>query len=350
MKTSRRLSILLMALSGTIISGGAQAATTLDWQVTVADGGAHNAFTDLIQWKGAYYLCFRHGGSHATMDGDIQVMTSADLKTWTTCGVLDTLGDDRDPHFTATDDMLFVYFGTWDLAHQEGHALPDRGKVRSYFASTQDGKTWSKIQAVYEPGFWLWRVRRHDGVFYSAAYTAYRPKPDMRETRLVKSTDGLEWTTVTTVTKERMAGEADFHWTPSGEVWIISRTGDKAGDAEWFRSDASMTSWKATPTGVFIHSPAIAEWKDRVFIAGRGKAEKSVTRLWEIVGDKFVECITLPSDGDTAYPGLIVDPASLQTDTPAFFISWYSQHEIDRNDLATKYDANVYVGRVTVAP
>jgi len=111
-----------------------------------------------------------------------------------------------------------------------------------------------------------------------------------------------------------------------------------------------MTSWKGTPTGVLIHSPAIAEWKDRVFIAGRGHGEVSVTRLWEIVGDTFVECITLPSDGDTAYPGLIVDSASLQTDTPAFFISWYSQHEIDKSDAAKKNGANVYVGHVTVKP
>lgn len=326
------------------------AETTLDWHQAVAADGTHNAFTDLIQWKDAYYLCFRHGASHGSMDGDIRVVSSTDMKTWSPCGVLDTLGDDRDPHFVATDDTLFVYFGTWDLAHQEGHALPSRGKVRSYFASTQDGTTWSKVQAVYEPGFWMWRVRRHDGVFYSAAYTAVRPVPDMRETRLVKSTDGLEWTTVATVTTERMAGEADFHWTPSGEVWIISRTGDEAGDAEWFRSDASMTSWKSTPTGVLIHSPAIVEWRDRVFIAGRGKAEKSVTRLWEIVGETIVERLTLPSAGDTSYPGLIVDPASLDTDTPAFFISWYSQHEIDTKDPAKKNSAHVYVGHVTVKP
>ncbi len=336
--------ILLLASAGA--SGDA---ASLDWMEKVYGDGMHNAFTDLIAWHGHYYVCFRHATSHMSMDGEIRVMRSADLKAWEPCGTLDTVGDDRDPHFAATDTALSVYFGTWDTVHQPGHALPDRHSVRSYFATSTDGTQWSKIQGVYEPEWWLWRVRYHDGAYYSAAYTAVRPHPDVRETRLLKSENGLDWTLVSTVTNERKAGEADILWRPDGAVWILSRTGDEAGDAEWFRGDASLQQWHGTATGVLIHAPVFATWKDRCFVAGRGRQDgKYVTRIWELAGSEVREVITLPSGGDTSYPGLLVDPASLDTDRPALFASWYSQHERGQNPNGTKDAASIYVGRIVI--
>ncbi|GMU92302.1 MAG: hypothetical protein AMXMBFR4_13600 [Candidatus Hydrogenedentota bacterium] len=217
---------------------------------------------------------------------------------------LKTFGDDWDPHLVATDDTLYVYFGTWNLKHAHDHGLPDRGSVRAYFASTTDGTSWSKIQGVYEDGFRLWRMRHHEGAFYSAAYTASRPRPSFRETRLVRSTDGLDWELVTTVTKERMAGAADILWRPDGEVWLLSRTGDEAGDAVSFQSDPTMVQWTPRDTGVRIHSPVFATWNDRVFVAGSEyRAENDNTKIWELIDNKVTEVIGLPGKGDAAYPG-----------------------------------------------
>ncbi len=339
----------MLFLAGLMLAAAsiAQAEATLDWMVCVQNDGMHNAFTDLALWKGQYYLCFRHGGTHMTMDGEIRVMRSPDMKTWEPCGTLKTFGDDRDPHFAVTDDRLYVYFGTWDLRHDPGHGMPDRGAVRSHFATTEDGATWSKIQAVYEPPFWMWRVRHLNGAFYSAGYTACRPKPSARETRLLRSEDGLEWSLVSVVTTERMAGEADFWFDPDGSMWMLSRTGDEAGDAALFHSDASLTAWQRADTGTLVHSPATVLWKDRRFIAGRGKdGETSNTSLWELKGDKLELLLTLPSGGDTAYPGLLVNEASLAGDTPRLYISWYSQHET----RDTRNAAAVYVGEIVVAP
>ena len=92
----------------------------------------------------------------------------------------------------------------------------------------------------------------------------------------------------------------------------------------------------------------MATWKDRCFVAGRGAAEKSsVTRVWELTGDTVRELITLPSGGDTAYPGLVVDPETVNGDYPALFVSWYSQHERKPETLD---EASIYVGRVSVKP
>lgn len=326
----------------------ARAEGRIDWMETAYSDGMHNAFTDLAYWKGAYFLGFRHGASHMSMDGEIRVMKSADMKTWTPCATVDTFGDDRDAKLVATDDTLYLYFGTWDLVHKSGRATPDRGSVRSYAAFTKDGATWSKVQGLYEPGFWLWRIRYHDGAFYSAAYTAVRPTPPARETRILRSADGLDWALVSVLTTERMAGEADLLWRPDGAVWVLSRTGDAAGDAEWFVSDSSMRTWTSKAIGAPIHSPVFAVWKDRVFVAGRDfRRGDSTTKIWEFKGGACREVVTLPSRGDTGYPGLVVDPATVNAATPAFFISWYSQHDAHagQKDRADIYAARVTVGR-----
>jgi hypothetical protein len=326
---------------------GALDTAKIDWIVVAHADGEHNAFTDLIRWKNAYYLCFRHGESHLSMDGEIRVMTSPDLKTWTPCGTLDTYGDDRDSKLVATDDTLYVYFGVWDLKHAPDHGTPDRGMVRSHFATTTDGKTWSPVRGVYEPGWWLWRVSRHNGEFWSAAYTARRPKPEVRETRLLRSADGLEWTLHTVVTNRREAGEADLLWRRDGAVWLITRANDEKGVSMLFRSDADMKHWIGADLNAKIHSPVFATWKDRVFIAGRDYDRTgSKTKIWELIDGQVIELITLPSAGDTGYPGLLVDPATADARAPAFFVSWYSQHEYDTGTSAGKNAANVYVARV----
>ena len=350
MKTLMNLFIITLAAA---LPTDAQSQTvqnaTLEWMIKVNTEARHNAFTDLIRWQDQYYVCFRHGESHNSMDGVIRIMCSPDMRNWESCGTLKTMGDDRDPHFVATDETLYVYFGTWDLVHPKGDGTTDRGSVRSHFASTKDGTTWSKVRGVYEPGWWLWRVRWNDGKFYTAAYTAIRPRPSERETRLLVSEDGLNWTLISTVTKERLAGEADMRFRPDGSMWLVTRTGDKAGDAAWFDSEFPYREWKGRDTGVLIHSPVIENWNDRFFIAGRGRDEgKSVTKVWEIIDGRFEELLILPSGGDTAYPGLVADPSSLNGDLPALFVSWYSQHENEGTEGADKNASAVYVGRVSV--
>jgi hypothetical protein len=314
--------------------------------------GRHNAFTDLIRWKDMHYLCFRHGEAHGSMDGEIRVMRSADLKTWEPCGTLNTYGDDRDPHFAATDDRLYVYFGVWDLEHDDGHGTPGRQDVRSHFASSEDGRNWSEVQSVYFEKWWLWRVRHHDNAFWSIGYSAFRPRPSVRESRLLRSEDGLNWEDVSTVTNERMSGEADMQFEDDGSMWIVTRTGEAPGHAWLHRSAPDKQTWTGHDLGELIHSPAIVKWKDRFFVSGRARQTGGgyVTRLWELFPreHRVQELLTLPSGGDTSYPGMLVDPASLDANEPALFISWYSQHERESEPNATKNTSSVYVARVIV--
>lgn len=330
---------ILLTLSAGVMH--AESPVKLDWSQKVFGDGLHNAFTDLTEWRGAYYLCFRHGKSHGSLDGEIRIMRSNDLRAWEPCATLDTLGDDRDPHFTSDGAALYCYFGVWDVVHQPGAGAPDRGSVRSHFARSENGTDWSPVQGVYEPGWWLWRVRRLGDFFYSAAYTAVRPKPSARETRLLRSVDGLAWDLVSTVTKEHMTGEADLEFLPGGGLRLLTRAGGEPGTSLWYETDAAMQTWRETDTGVLVHAPVFAVWNGERYVAGRAQTDAGcVTRLWRIAGTALEEVLTLPSSGDTSYPGLIV--AAPGGSDPALYISWYSQHE----DGSDKNAASVYVGRI----
>jgi hypothetical protein len=318
------------------------------WSEKAYGDGAHNAFTDLVWWHDAYYLCFRHGASHLSMDGEIRVMRSRDLKTWEPCGTLDTLGDDRDPHFAVIDKTLYVFFGVWDLAHATDNGVPGRSRLRSHFATTEDGEHWSKVQGVYEADWWLWRVRAHEGVLYSVGYFLKWPAVRSGEARLLKSENGLKWDMVSTISKDRIPDEADIRFHPDNSLELVMRTCDKAGDSMWLRSNQTQTQWQRKDLGVLIHCPDMVEWKDRCFVAGRGKDDKGYnTSIWELKGDKVEPLLTLPSGGDTAYPGMLIPTDAVNSDHPVFAVSWYSQHEraADRGD-----EASIYVGRVEVRP
>jgi hypothetical protein len=215
-------------------------------------------------------------------------------------------------------------------------------------ASTEDGTSWSDVKGLYEPGWWLWRVNRIGDAFYTAAYTARRPVPEFRETRLLRSEDGVNWNLVSTVTRDHMCGEADFWKREDGTLAMISRTGER-NPARLFTSNGDHTAWTDHELNAMVHAPKLAFWKDRVFVAGRGQQDGAyVTKLWELDGGELRELLVLPSGGDTSYPGLLLIPESLDESAPRLYISWYSQKDVTTNENEPDKGAGVYVGEIAV--
>lgn len=338
-----RLRTTILLFLAAIVAWTAHGETKLLWHHAVDPQPAeHNAFTDIARWNDSYWLCFRNGEHHVSMDGTIQIMRSDDMKTWTPVTVIRTQGDDRDPHLTVTDDRLYCYFGVWDTAFGEGTKPPDRHQVRSHVSWTDNGKDWSKVHACWEPGWWMWRVREFDGVLYGAAYTAVRPRPDMRETLLLKSTNGYTWEKVSMVTNKGSAGESDFWIDDEGRMTLVTRTEKNA----WiYRStDDTFTEWDGHELEGMVHAPVAAFWNDRIFLAGRDKGDdgKSITRVWELNDGAIDRLFVMPSAGDTSYCGLIPNPNAPKDGPPQLFISWYSQHASEGRD------AKVFVGELSI--
>ncbi len=77
------------------------------------DKGKHNAFTDLIRWRGKWYCTFREADGHVGGDGKLRVLESADGKTWESVALVAEEGIDlRDPKLSITpDDRLMIVAG-----------------------------------------------------------------------------------------------------------------------------------------------------------------------------------------------------------------------------------------------
>src|SRR5262245_3810316 len=137
--------------------------------VKIWDRGAHNAFTDLIRWRGKWYCTFREADAHVGGDGVLRVLESADGEAWDPVGLVVEQGIDlRDPKLSITpDDRLMivaggsVYGGTKTLKSRQPRV-----------AFSKDGREWTAPQPVLTEGEWLWRVTWHDGRAYGVSYDA----------------------------------------------------------------------------------------------------------------------------------------------------------------------------------
>src|SRR5690606_15749645 len=153
----------------------------------------------------------------------------------------------------------------------EGDAPPNRGAVRSHVASSTDGESWSKVRAIYDGGWWVWRVHHIDGAFIGAAYTAVRPTPERRALRILQSDDGLNWHHTTTVQTERSANETDFWFEDDGTFRIFART---HGDAVLFESNAQFEDWREHELDELAHAPVALRMGERTFVAGRARTDE----------------------------------------------------------------------------
>ncbi|MEM1506890.1 MAG: sialidase family protein [Candidatus Bathyarchaeia archaeon] len=325
---------------------------------TVVRDGWHNAFTDLCFWRGAYWLTYRRGSAHISRDGEIIVMRSEDLKRWRKTARLKTVGDDRDPKLCAVEDRLYVYFGTW-LPKPEGWLDNYYGPLISHVAFTDDGFNWSNPIQAYGRNCWLWRVRYHNGVFYSAAYGWSDPREKHRSfLDLLVSDDGLNWRKHSRIAgEEDKPNEADLLFQGDGELWCIARSGRSPDHSLFYYSKPPYLEWGRIDLKITIHCPAFCKCGDKILVAGRRHMSAQWipqdtpagnTGIFVVKAHGAVEpFFALPSCGDAAYPGLI------SCDRDRIIISYYSQHAylggvIDGDISAPLNIADIYVAEIAL--
>src|SRR5947209_5817265 len=69
------------------------------------DRAPHNAFTDLVRFRGQWFCVFREGKNHVSPDGAIRVITSKDGSKWESAALITSASSDlRDPKITVTPD------------------------------------------------------------------------------------------------------------------------------------------------------------------------------------------------------------------------------------------------------
>lgn len=282
----------------------------------VWDAGAHNAFTDLIRWRDRWYLTFREGDDHVGGDGRIRVLVSDDGRTWTSAAFIGEDGVDlRDPKLSVTpDDRLMIVAGA---SVYEGTRLLGR-QPRVIFSS--DGRTWSPPARVLSEGEWLWRVTWHDGTAWGVSYNA-STTPDWTLT-LVTSPDGVAWRSHAILQVPGRPNETTLRVLPDGEMLAFVRR--EGGDRlAWLgNSRAPYTTWTWQPMAHRVGGPNFIRLPDgRLWAAGREYGEAATTVLATLTREgEYEPRVTLPSGGDTSYPGLVWHDSLL-------WVSYYSSHE-----------------------
>jgi len=288
------------------------------------DRGAHNAFTDLIRWRGQWYCTFREADAHVGGDGTLRILESADGQRWTSIASLAEGGVDlRDPKLSVTpEDWLMVvaggsvYHGTKTL----------RGR-QPRVAFSRDGRQWSTPRRVLIEGEWLWRVTWHNGNVYGVSYNAGPPStPGATDTadwklRLFVSADGLKYDLVTPLEVPGHPNETTLRFLPDGELIALVRR--EAGNAlGWIGSSRPpYTHWRWNETKHRLGGPNFIRVPDgSLWAAGRSYPGGTKTVIARMSRDTYEPVLTLPSGGDTSYPGLVWHEGLL-------WVSYYSTHE-----------------------
>lgn len=284
------------------------------------DQGKHNAFTDLARWRDRWYCVFREGDGHVGGDGQVRVITSADGNSWTSAALIAEEGIDlRDPKLTITpDDRLMIVAG--GSVYRGGKVLLGR-QPRVTFS--KDGRNWDAPRRVLDEGDWLWRVTWHEGKAYGVSY---RPTPkDRAEAEwvidLCVSDDGLKFERLKRLEVPNRPGEATLRFQADGAMLALVRR--ESGDTHaWFgRARPPYQEWEWRDTGMRFGGPNFLVMPDGpLWAAGRSYPGRAQTVLAELTAKGLETALTLPSGGDTSYPGLVLHDGLL-------WMSYYSTHE-----------------------
>ena len=323
------MAIGLAGMLGLAGFGGAQASAqekVFKYSVDkIWDEGTHAAFTSLVKFKGKYYCSFREGYSHifdadGNAEGHTRILESRNGKTWKPVLDQGIEGIDcRDPKLSITPDgRLMVSFG--------GSLYRDRELVsqQCYVMFSDDGRHYTEPEKIVlspKPAGnqnWLWRVTWNGDTGYGVSYGN---GPEGRNLVLYKTQDGINYEAVKSLDPDGFGNETTLRFLPDGRMLMMVRR--DAGDClgKWGVAEAPYTDWDIKSMPMRIGGQDFLVLDDGTILAGTrsyfiGKHCKTVILRGNIDGD-FEEVFTLPSDGDTSYPGLMVVGKEL-------WVSYYS--------------------------
>ncbi|MCC6127055.1 MAG: exo-alpha-sialidase [Pirellulales bacterium] len=297
------------------------------------DAAAHNAFTDLVRFRDRWFCVFREGSKHVPgADGTIRVLRSLDGGKWESAALLKKAGIDlRDPKISITPDgRLMALMGGSVYSGDEKSRSRKRITNRSQVAFSADGLQWSPPQPVGVPEHqWLWRVTWHEGVGYGFSY-GVDTAADRGKFILWKTRDGIEYERAAEPNMPvDSAGESALRFQADGTLLALARTASSENPTLIGRSAAPYDRWQWSAAGPAAQGPNFMILPDGPMLyAGRdypGKNSKpSVATAKTVVGvmttERCIPKLTLPSGGDTSYPGMVWHDNML-------WLSYYSSHE-----------------------
>ncbi|MBN1125890.1 MAG: exo-alpha-sialidase [Sedimentisphaerales bacterium] len=280
------------------------------------DQGKHNAFTDLIRFQDKWFCAFREADKHVGgEDGKIRIIVSEDGKIWGNTGLIAEAGVDlRDPKLSITpNERLMIVAGG---SIYEGNRLVSR-QPRVLFS--REGIQWTDPKPVLNKGDWLWRVTWNKDIAYGVSY---RTNPELGSPLvLFKSQDGIHYEKVCDLAVADRANETTLRFLADGTMLALVRRESGNRQAMIGSSRPPYTQWTWREAGHQVGGPNFVILPDgAMWAAGRHYPGGAKTVLAELYLDRYEPKLTLPSGGDTSYPGLVWYDGRL-------WMSYYSSHE-----------------------
>lgn len=303
------------------------------WIRTVYEDGRHNAFTDIRLFGGRYYVCFRSATSHGSLDGEIRVMASADLKEWEQVALLSTVLDDRDPKLAEFGGRL------WVLGPTRTPNFPEelRSETRPYHFqsvawSTADGVNWSPATILDPVHHRFWRPREHAGAMWVATHMTHPAGGREDYVPLLRSTDMVRWEEVSVIHEGERANETDIEFLADGTLVAFVRRERAEGAGTPFKTaKPPYTEWEQHDQPLDIRGPMLTQADGTLYVAGRymeptDEVTLRDTRLYRVADDwQLEELLVLPAPeyaperaGDNSYAGAHYLGGS------ELLVSWYS--------------------------
>ena len=274
------------------------------------DYAPHNAFTDLIRFRGNWYCVLREGESHVGGNGKIRVLTSHRGDQWESVALLEREGIDlRDPKISITPEKKL-------MLHIGGSIYVD-GKLNGFKPAvvfSGDGKHWSEMQDININAQWPWRPVWHDGTVYVVSYD--------KKASLYCGKNGIKYEWVCDFNVDGFPTEAAMCFLPGDTLMILLRRDQGNRHAFIGKAVTPYTEWHWKETSWSVGGPALLKISaNRVLAAGRCTIDGNVkTVIGNVNLEGFSPELILPSGGDCSYPGLIYHKSRI-------WMSYYSSHE-----------------------
>lgn len=305
---------------------------TLESCERIWDQAPHNAFTNLIRYKDEWFCVFREGEKHVSPDGALRVIVSRDGDTWESAALITSgTADLRDAQICITPDNRLMLSGAAAL-HQPAEM---RHQTMAYFS--EDGRNWSPGAPIGDPDFWLWRVTWHKDTAYGIGYTTGQDID--RSIRLYRSTDGERFEhLVETLRSGEYANESSMVFLNDNTCYCLLRRDSPAplNTGLLGTSKPPYTEWTWADLGTRIGGPCMIRIPDGRFIGAVRLYDQPKVRTglcWiDPEAGTLTEFLTLPSGGDTSYPGMVWHDNQL-------WVSYYASHE---------GKTMIYLARVTI--
>lgn len=284
----------------------------------VVKDGWHNSNTDMIYWKGAFYLIHAASPFHfGSPNCHLKLWRSADAQHWELLARFSAAPEDiRDPKFAPIAGKLYLYV----LLNRTFNPEP----YTTAFSCSEDGENWTPLHNIQPEGWLFWRPKSRDGkTWYVPAYWW-----EHGESILLRSNDGENWEMVSTIYQGDRNDETDIEFFPDGRMLATARLefsedyvqGDPQGCTLITTATPPYTNWTiGTKSPVTrLDGPCLFAYNGKIYAVGRYQPIKDRpfsypgsifsrkrTSLFLVEESRLVYLGDLPSAGDTSYGAVV---------------------------------------------